>query len=70
MVLSLELSIVSFSTIFVIMTLSFDDALLLVFSLFLIALGACHSAIILSYLVAYFRLRGTTDVDFLSFLKG
>jgi NADH-quinone oxidoreductase subunit K len=68
-VLSLELAVGAIVTGFVLLGFIKDDAVALLVSLFFISAGACHSASILSYLVVFYRLRGTVDVDFLIILK-
>lgn len=47
-----------------------DDLMGQVFSLYVLVVAAAESAIGLSILVAYYRVRGTISVQYLNLLRG
>ena len=58
MLISIEIMLLAITLIILVNSLAFDDNLGQLFSLFIIALAGAESAIGLSILVSYYRLRG------------
>lgn len=67
---SLEMMLLACSLNFIIASLTLDDSLGQMYSLFILAIAGSESAIGLAILVAYYRIRGTISLDTVNFLKG
>lgn len=70
LLMSIELMLLSLNFCFIISTVLLDDILGQVFSLYVLVVAAAESAIGLSILVAYYRVRGTISVQYLNLLRG
>jgi NADH-quinone oxidoreductase subunit K len=66
----IELILLSLNLNFILFSVYFDDLTGQVFSLFILTVAAAESAIGLSILVAYYRVRGTISVKFINLLRG
>lgn len=67
---SIEMMLLACSLNFIIGSLTLDDNLGQIYSLFVLAIAGSESAIGLAILVAYYRIRGTISLDTVNFLKG
>jgi NADH-quinone oxidoreductase subunit K len=67
--ISLEILLLSINIIFVVSAIFFDDISGQIYSLFVLAVAASESALGLSILVIYYRLRGGISVDLITLLK-
>jgi len=70
MLMSIELMLLSLNYSLILTTAYVDDILGQVFALYILVVAAAESAIGLSILVAYYRVRGTISVQYLNLLKG
>jgi NADH-quinone oxidoreductase subunit K len=70
LLMSIELMLLSLNLSFIVSTVLLDDLLGQVFSLYILVVAAAESAIGLSILVAYYRVRGTISVQYLNLLRG
>jgi len=70
LLMSIELMLLSLNFCFIISTVLLDDIMGQVFSLYVLVVAAAESAIGLSILVAYYRVRGTISVQYLNLLRG
>ena len=68
--MSIELMLLSLNFCFIISTVLLDDIMGQVFALYVLVVAAAESAIGLSILVAYYRVRGTISVQYLNLLRG
>ena len=66
----IELVLLSVNLNFVIFAVYLDDFVGMLFSLFILTLAACESAIGLAILILYFRIRGKIQIDLIATLKG
>jgi NADH-ubiquinone oxidoreductase chain 4L len=64
MLISIEIMLLSITFLILISSLSFDDILGQVFSIYIIAIAGAESAIGLGILVAYYRLRGSIGIEY------
>ena len=62
MIISIEIMLFSITILILLNSLHFDDSIGQIFGIFIIALAGAESAIGLSILVAYYRLRGTISL--------
>lgn len=62
---SLEIMLLSVNLNFIIFSVFFDDMFGQIFSLFILTVAAAESAVGLSILVAYYRLRGSININYL-----
>lgn len=67
--ISIELMFLSMNISFIFLSLYLDDLTGQIFSLFILTVAASESAIGLAILVAYYRLRKTTVLSTIKFLK-
>lgn len=67
---SIEMMLLACSLNFLIASITLDDVLGQLYSLFILAIAGSESAIGLAILVAYYRIRGTISLDTVNFLKG
>lgn len=70
LLMSIELMLLSLNFCFIISTVLLDDIMGQVFALYVLVVAAAESAIGLSILVAYYRVRGTISVQYLNLLRG
>jgi NADH-quinone oxidoreductase subunit K len=68
--MSIELLLLSVNLNFIVFACLNDDAVGLLFSFFILTVAAAESAIGLSLLVIFFRLKSVISVDAISMLKG
>jgi len=64
MLISIEIMLLAITFLILVTSLSFDDILGQVFSIYIIAIAGAESAIGLGILVAFYRLRGSVAIDF------
>lgn len=70
MLMSIELMLLSLNYSLIITTALVDDIMGQVIGLYILVVAAAESAIGLSILVAYYRVRGTISVQYLNLLRG
>jgi len=68
--MSIELMLLALNLCFVVSSVLLDDIRGQIFSLYILVVAAAESAIGLSILVAYYRVRGTISVQYLNLLRG
>jgi NADH-quinone oxidoreductase subunit K len=68
--MSIELMLLALNLCFVVSSVLLDDIQGQIFSLYILVVAAAESAIGLSILVAYYRVRGTISVQYLNLLRG
>ena len=64
MLISIEVMLLSITFLILLSSLSYDDILGQVFSIYIISIAGAESAIGLGILVAFYRLRGSIAIDF------
>jgi len=70
MLMSIELMLLAINFLWIIYASLLDNILGQIFALYVLVVAAAESAIGLSILVAYYRVRGTISVKFLNLLRG
>lgn len=70
MLMSAELLLLAVNLGFLFISITHDDILGQVMSLYLLLVAGAESALGLSILLIYYRLTGTAKIDFLSKVKG
>ena len=70
MLMSIELMLLAVNLNFIIFSVYLDDLLGQVFSIFILTVAAAESAIGLSILVIYSRIKGSLAIDFIHLMKG
>jgi NADH-quinone oxidoreductase subunit K len=70
LLMSIELMLLSINFLLITISSAFDNLQGQVFALYILVVAAAESAIGLSILVAYYRVRGTIAVKFINLLKG
>jgi len=70
MLMSIELMLLAVNLNFVIFSVHLDDLYGQVFSIFILTVAAAESAIGLSILVIYSRIKGSLAIDFIHLMKG
>jgi NADH-quinone oxidoreductase subunit K len=70
MLMSIELILLAVNLNFIIFSIYLDDLLGQVFAIFILTVAAAESAIGLSILVIYSRLKGSLAIDFINLMKG
>lgn len=70
MLMSIELVLLALNFLFITSSSYLDNSLAYLFPLYVLVIAAAESAIGLSLLIAYFRLKGTISVQFIHLLKG
>jgi len=68
--MSIELLLLSINFSFLEISLSRDDLIGQIFSLYILTVAAAESAIGLAILVIFYRIKGTISVKFFNLLKG
>ena len=64
MLISIEIMLLAITFLILIYSFSFDDILGQVFAIYIIAIAGAESAIGLGILVAFYRLRGSIEIDY------
>jgi NADH-ubiquinone oxidoreductase chain 4L len=64
MLISIEIMLLGITLLILISSLTFDDILGQVFSVYIISIAGAESAIGLAMLVSFYRLRGSIAVNF------
>ena len=70
MLMSIDLMLLAINLLFIIYSCILDNLIGQVFALYVLVVAAAESAIGLSILVAYYRVRGTISVKFINLLRG
>jgi NADH-quinone oxidoreductase subunit K len=70
MLMSIELTLLSVNFLLIVFSVVLDDLNGQLFSLFILCVAAAESAIGLSILVAYYRVKSSISVQFINLLKG
>ncbi len=70
LLMSIELMLLSINFLLITISSAFDNLQGQIFALYILVVAAAESAIGLSILVAYYRVRGTIAVKFINLLKG
>ena len=70
MLMSIELTLLSVNFLLIVFSVALDDLNGQLFSLFILCVAAAESAIGLSILIAYYRVKGSISVRFINLLKG
>lgn len=70
MLMSIELMLLAVNFLLILTACLIDDILGLIFAIYILVVAAAESAIGLSILVAYYRVRGTISVKFINLLRG
>lgn len=68
--MSIELMLLSINFMLITLSLFLDNVNGQIFALYILVVAAAESAIGLSILVAYYRVRGTIAVKYINLLKG
>ena len=68
--ISIELMLLSVNLNFIIFSVYLDDLVGQIIALFILTVAASESAIGLAILVVYYRLKGTSNLNSLLYLKG
>jgi NADH-ubiquinone oxidoreductase chain 4L len=64
MLISIEMMLLSITLLILIYSLNFDDIIGQTFAIYIITIAGAESAIGLGILVAYYRLRGSIEIEF------
>ena len=64
MLISLEIMLLSITLLILVSSLNFDDILGQIYSIYIISVAGAESAIGLSILVAFYRLRGNITIEY------
>jgi NADH-quinone oxidoreductase subunit K len=70
LLMSIELMLLSINFMLITLSLFLDNVNGQIFALYILVVAAAESAIGLSILVAYYRVRGTIAVKYINLLKG
>ncbi len=70
LLMSIELMLLSINFLLITVSSVFDNLQGQLFALYILVVAAAESAIGLSILVAYYRVRGTIAVKFINLLRG
>jgi NADH-quinone oxidoreductase subunit K len=70
MLMSIELMLLAINLLFIVFSALLDNIVGQIFALYVLVVAAAESAIGLSILVAYYRVRGTISVKFINLLRG
>lgn len=70
MLMSVELMLLSINFILIVGSVLLENMLGEIFGLYILVVAAAESAIGLSILVAYYRIKGSISVKFINLLKG
>ena len=69
MLMSIELILLAINFNFIIFSVSLNDIVGQIYSLFILTVAAAESAIGLAILVAYYRIRGTIAVRYINLMR-
>jgi NADH-ubiquinone oxidoreductase chain 4L len=64
MLISIEMMLLSVTLLILIYSFNFDDIIGKTFAIYIITIAGAESAIGLGILVAYYRLRGSIEIEF------
>ena len=64
MLISIEIMLLAITFLILITSLSYDDILGQTYSIYIIAIAGAESAIGLGILVAFYRLRGSIEIEY------
>ena len=64
MLISIEIMLLAVTFLILLASLGFDDILGQIYAIYIIAVAGAESAIGLSILVAFYRLRGSVAIEF------
>jgi NADH-quinone oxidoreductase subunit K len=70
MLMSIELTLLSVNFLLIVFSVALDDLNGQLFSLFILCVAAAESAIGLSILVGYYKVRGNISVETINLIKG
>lgn len=70
MLMSIELMLLSINFILIVGSVLLDNIIGEIFGLYILVVAAAESAIGLSILVAYYRIKGSISVKFINLLRG
>ncbi|MAS43790.1 MAG: NADH-quinone oxidoreductase subunit NuoK [Rhodobacteraceae bacterium] len=70
MLMSVELMLLSINFILIVGSILLDNLIGEIFALYILVVAAAESAIGLSILVAYYRIKGSISVKFINLLRG
>jgi NADH-quinone oxidoreductase subunit K len=70
MLMSIELMLLSINFLLITGSVNIDNIIGQVFALYILVVAAAESAIGLSILVAYYRVKGTIAVKYINLLRG
>lgn len=70
MLMSVELMLLSINFILIVGSVLLDNLIGEIFGLYILVVAAAESAIGLSILVAYYRIKGSISVKFINLLRG
>ena len=70
MLMSIELMLLAVNLNFIIFSVYLDDVMGQLFAILILTVAAAESAIGLSILVIYSRIKGTLAIDFINLMKG
>ena len=70
MLMSIELMLLAVNLNLLVFSVCLDDMMGQIFALLVLTVAAAESAIGLSILVVYYRIRGTIAVEFINLMKG
>ena len=69
LLMSIELLLLAINLLFIFSSLALDSFLGMSFAFFVLLVAAAESAVGLSLLVAYFRVKGSIAINFISLLR-
>ena len=70
LLMSIELMLLAINLIFIFYSVAFDDIWGQLFAFFILVVAAAESAVGLSILVAYFRVKGQIAIQYINLLRG
>ncbi len=70
LLMSIELMLLAINLIFIFYSVAFDDIFGQLFAFFILVVAAAESAVGLSILVAYFRVKGQIAIQYINLLRG
>jgi NADH-quinone oxidoreductase subunit K len=70
LLMSIELMLLSINLILIFYSVAFDDIFGQLFAFFILVVAAAESAVGLSILVAYFRVKGQIAIQYINLLRG
>ena len=70
MLMSIELMLLAINLNFIIFSVYLDDLLGQIFAIFILTVAAAESAIGLSILIIFSRIKGSLAIDFINLMKG